>query len=106
MQIRWAGSLALGLANAAVPEGSGSQSRVNCFARWRTLSPAALAATKKAIYTWDSMHFDKGLARAEKIYLDGVDADRGCARGHAGILGEARAAVEGKLSGGECKGQG
>jgi enoyl-CoA hydratase/carnithine racemase len=34
------------------------------------LSPATLAITKKAIYAWDSMHFDKGLARAEKIYLD------------------------------------
>jgi cyclohexa-1,5-dienecarbonyl-CoA hydratase len=29
-----------------------------------------LAITKKAIYAWDSIHFDKGLARAEKIYLD------------------------------------
>ncbi len=34
------------------------------------LSPAALAVTKKAMYAWDSMHFDKGLARAEKIYLE------------------------------------
>lgn len=34
------------------------------------LSPAALAVTKKAIYAWDAMHFDKGLARAEKIYLE------------------------------------
>ena len=33
-------------------------------------SPAALAVTKKAIYAWDAMHFDKGLARAEKIYLE------------------------------------
>jgi cyclohexa-1,5-dienecarbonyl-CoA hydratase len=34
------------------------------------LSPAALAVTKKAVYAWDAMHFDKGLARAEKIYLE------------------------------------
>ncbi|MHB8218538.1 MAG: enoyl-CoA hydratase/isomerase family protein [Candidatus Sulfotelmatobacter sp.] len=34
------------------------------------LSPAALAITKKAIYAWDATHFDKGLARAEKIYLE------------------------------------
>jgi cyclohexa-1,5-dienecarbonyl-CoA hydratase len=34
------------------------------------LSFAALGITKKAIYSWDSMHFDKGLARAEKIYLE------------------------------------
>ena len=38
--------------------------------RVRTLSPAALALTKKAVYAWDAMHFDKGLVRAEKIYLD------------------------------------
>ena len=36
----------------------------------KQLSPTALAITKKAIYAWDSMHFDKGLARAEKIYLE------------------------------------
>ncbi len=35
-----------------------------------SLSPAALAITKKAVYAWDAMHFDKGLARAEKIYLE------------------------------------
>jgi cyclohexa-1,5-dienecarbonyl-CoA hydratase len=35
-----------------------------------SLSPAVLAIAKKAIYAWDSIHFDKGLARAEKIYLD------------------------------------
>jgi enoyl-CoA hydratase/carnithine racemase len=34
------------------------------------LSPAALTVTKKAIYAWDAIHFDKGLARAEKIYLE------------------------------------
>jgi len=34
------------------------------------LSPAALAVAKKASYAWDSMHFDKGLARAEKIYFE------------------------------------
>ena len=34
------------------------------------LSPAALAHAKKAVYAWDAIHFDKGLARAEKIYLE------------------------------------
>ena len=34
------------------------------------LSPVALAHTKKALYAWDAIHFDKGLARAEKTYLD------------------------------------
>jgi cyclohexa-1,5-dienecarbonyl-CoA hydratase len=45
------------------------------------LSPAALAVTKKALYAWDAMHFDKGLARAEKIYLEDLmktaDAQQG-----------------------------
>jgi cyclohexa-1,5-dienecarbonyl-CoA hydratase len=36
----------------------------------RQLSPAALAHAKKAIYAWDAIHFDKGLTRAERIYLD------------------------------------
>ncbi len=46
-----------------------------------SLSPATLAIAKKAIYAWDSMHFDKGLARAEKIYLEELmkteDAEEG-----------------------------
>jgi len=34
------------------------------------MSAAALQVTKKAIYTWDGLHLDKGIARAEKIYLE------------------------------------
>jgi cyclohexa-1,5-dienecarbonyl-CoA hydratase len=34
------------------------------------LSPVALGHAKKALYGWDAIHFDKGLARAEKIYLE------------------------------------
>ncbi|MGB9492324.1 MAG: enoyl-CoA hydratase/isomerase family protein [Terriglobales bacterium] len=33
-------------------------------------SPAALTYAKKSMYAWDAIHFDKGLARAEKIYLE------------------------------------
>jgi cyclohexa-1,5-dienecarbonyl-CoA hydratase len=40
------------------------------LAELRALSPVALAHAKKAIYAWDAIHFDKGLARAEEIYLD------------------------------------
>ena len=36
----------------------------------QAMSPAALAYAKKSIYAWDAIHFDKGLARAEKIYLE------------------------------------
>jgi enoyl-CoA hydratase/carnithine racemase len=39
-------------------------------AQLRQLSPAALAHAKKALYAWDAIHFEKGLARAEKIYLE------------------------------------
>ncbi len=41
-----------------------------CLARVTQLSPVALALAKKSLYAWDSMHFDKGLARSEQIYLD------------------------------------
>jgi len=45
------------------------------------ISPAALAVTKKAFYAWDSIHFDKGLARAEKTYFEDLmktaDAEEG-----------------------------
>ncbi len=40
------------------------------LAELRALSPTALAHAKKTIYAWDAIHFDKGLARAEKIYLE------------------------------------
>jgi cyclohexa-1,5-dienecarbonyl-CoA hydratase len=41
-----------------------------CVQRVSQLSPAALRIAKKAFYAWDSMHFDKGLIRAEQIYND------------------------------------
>jgi cyclohexa-1,5-dienecarbonyl-CoA hydratase len=41
-----------------------------CIARVAQLSPAAMALAKKAFYAWDSMHFHKGLARSEQVYLD------------------------------------
>src|SRR4051812_6735474 len=51
--------------------------------RLSELSPAALALTKKALYAWDAMHFDKGLARAEKIYLEELVKTADCAEGIA-----------------------
>ena len=61
---------AIGLANSAVPEVKLEEAVEGSVAHLAKLSPAALALAKKAIYAWDSMHFDKGLARAEKIYLE------------------------------------
>jgi cyclohexa-1,5-dienecarbonyl-CoA hydratase len=60
----------LGLATCAVPDAEVDSRMRELIAQLAALSPAALATTKKAIYVWDAMHFDKGLARAEKIYLD------------------------------------
>jgi len=60
----------IGLANRAVPDDQLSAVVDQTVQELTRLSPAALALTKKAVYAWDAMHFDKGLARAEKIYLE------------------------------------
>ena len=63
-------ALDMGLVNGAVTD-TEVEALVNDAARrLAQLSPAALAMAKKAFYAWDAMHFDKGLARAERIYLD------------------------------------
>jgi cyclohexa-1,5-dienecarbonyl-CoA hydratase len=61
---------AMRLANLAVPDREVEGKVDEWIARLAKLSPAALAVTKKAMYVWDAMHFDKGLARVEKIYLE------------------------------------
>jgi cyclohexa-1,5-dienecarbonyl-CoA hydratase len=63
-------ALHMGLVNDAVPDAE-LDSRVEEVAEQLShLSPAALRITKKALYAWDAIHFDKGLARAEQIYLE------------------------------------
>ena len=61
---------AVGLANRAVPDNQLVKTAEETAGQLVKLSPTALALAKKAIYAWDSVHFDKGLARAEKIYLE------------------------------------
>lgn len=61
---------AWGLANEALPEDKLREAVQGTLDHLLMLSPAALAVAKKAFYAWDSMHLDKGLARAEKIYLE------------------------------------
>jgi cyclohexa-1,5-dienecarbonyl-CoA hydratase len=61
---------AIGLANRAVPDEELAATVDRTVQDLLKLSPSALAVTKKAVYAWDAMHFDKGLARAEKIYLE------------------------------------
>ena len=60
----------IGLANRSMPVGELAGAVDECVAHLLKLSPRTLAVTKKAAYAWDAMHFDKGLARAEKIYLE------------------------------------
>ena len=60
----------MGLANACGTRAEMDAKTAALIERLGRLSPAALAVTKKALYAWDAMHFDKGLARAEKIYLE------------------------------------
>jgi cyclohexa-1,5-dienecarbonyl-CoA hydratase len=60
----------IGLANRAVSANRLATALEECIGHLRKLSPVALGLAKKASYAWDSMHFDKGLARAERIYFD------------------------------------
>ena len=60
----------IGLATRSVPDSLLDSTVQACVAQLLRLSPAALSVAKKASYAWDSMHFDKGLARAEKIYFE------------------------------------
>ncbi|MCI0624918.1 MAG: enoyl-CoA hydratase/isomerase family protein [Acidobacteria bacterium] len=61
---------ALGLANGVASSDDVENLVRDACERLEQLSPAALRVTKKALYAWDAMHFDKGLARAEQVYFD------------------------------------
>lgn len=61
---------AWGLANESHQESELQQAIQRTVDHLLKLSPAALAVAKKAFYAWDSMHLDKGLTKAEKIYLE------------------------------------
>jgi cyclohexa-1,5-dienecarbonyl-CoA hydratase len=63
-------ALAIGLATRAARSEELEVLVVETLERLAKLSPAALSHTKKALYAWDACHFDKGLARAEKIYVE------------------------------------
>jgi cyclohexa-1,5-dienecarbonyl-CoA hydratase len=86
----------IGLANAVVPEIDLDHTVQEAVHHLSQLSPAALAITKKAIYAWDSIHFDKGLARAEKIYLDELMKTEDAAEGINAFLGKRPPVWKGK----------
>lgn len=63
-------ALHIGLVNDAVPDPELDSRVEEAGEQLSHLSPAALRIAKKALYAWDAIHFDKGLARAEQIYLE------------------------------------
>jgi cyclohexa-1,5-dienecarbonyl-CoA hydratase len=73
----------IGLATQAVVASELDSAVEDWIEKLLSLSPSSLAVAKKAIYAWDAAHFDKGLARAEKIYLEELigtaDANEGIA---------------------------
>src|SRR5437763_16455432 len=77
---------AMGLANQAVSEDQLVRTADETAGQLVKLSPAALALAKKALYAWDSVHFDKGLARAEKIYLEELIKTQDAQEGIAAFL--------------------
>ena len=60
----------IGLATQAVAASELDSAVEDCIEKLLTLSPSSLAVAKKALYAWDAAHFEKGLARAEKMYID------------------------------------
>ena len=85
-KINGAEAAAIGLATRAVPEDKLWAAVEETTRRLSELSPATLALTKKATYAWDSMHFDKGLARAERIYLEELIKTEDASEGIASFL--------------------
>jgi cyclohexa-1,5-dienecarbonyl-CoA hydratase len=67
-----------------------------CLARVAQLSPAAMAVAKKALYAWDSTHFDKGLARSERIYFDELMQTADAREGIAAVVEHRRPKWVGK----------
>jgi cyclohexa-1,5-dienecarbonyl-CoA hydratase len=65
-------AVAIGLANRSARAEELEAVVQETLNQLQQLSPAALAHAKKSIYAWDAIHFDKGLARAERIYLEEV----------------------------------
>lgn len=74
-------ALAIGLATGAARAEELEGMVQDAIGRLLPLSPTALSLTKKAFYAWDAIHFDKGLDRAEKIYLEELMKTEDCAEG-------------------------
>lgn len=76
----------LGLVNRAVADDQLDGVVEETLDYLRKLSPAALSITKKALYGWHAIHFDKGLARSEKIYFEDLTPTADMSEGIAAFL--------------------
>ena len=88
----------MGLANRAVGDEELAATVDQTVQEIAKLSPAALAVTKKAIYAWDAMHFDKGPGARREDLSGRVDEDGGRAGRNSRLHGEAPAEVDGKVT--------
>ena len=79
-------AVAIGLANRSAVASELDDVVKQTLDELRGLSPVALAHAKKALYGWDAIHFDKGLARAEKIYLEELIATEDAREGIAAFM--------------------
>lgn len=74
-------ALAIGWATgAALAEELGTLAN-DAIARLQELSPAALRLAKKAFYAWDAAHVEKGLQKAEQVYLNELIKTDDCNEG-------------------------
>jgi len=81
-------AVAIGLANRSALASELDDVVQRTIDELRELSGVALAHAKKALYGWDAIHFDKGLARAEEIYLEELISTADAREGIAAFLGK------------------